>query len=454
MPRLHHVADTVLVLVALALGALVLHLGRSAGFSGDRALWLALPAVAAIGCVAALRGPRALRINLVSALVATVAALYAAELFLARSMEAASPARVAAEARGAEFDRRSKLEVVTDLRDRGVSAFPAVHGRLFRLERSDRQPLEITVDGVKKLPVAGPSHRTIVVCNETGRYLTYRSDRFGFHNPPGVWDLPRFDVAGVGDSFTHGACVPSGEGLMARIRERYPATLNLGLDGNGPLAMLATIREYLPAARPERVLWVYYETNDLADLEEEARNSILRRYLEPGFSQDLRALQPEISPQLVDFLSTALREEVRTVRSETLKLGNVRTALGLRGFNPIQGKQPTSADDCCDLALFSEVLATARRDVEGWGGRLYFVYLPGWRRFNAPSELGVAERARDSVLATVERNGIPLVDLAETFAGWPDGSSPYAYPGPYSHLNEAGYLAASREILEALERAE
>ena len=67
----------------------------------------------------------------------------------------------------------------------------------------------------------------------------------------------------VGDSFTHGACVPSEDNFVGVIRADHPATANLGMDSNGPLLMLASLKEYALRFRPKTVLWFYFEGNDL-----------------------------------------------------------------------------------------------------------------------------------------------------------------------------------------------
>ena len=56
--------------------------------------------------------------------------------------------------------------------------------------------------------------------------------------------------------------------FVALIRQHYPATINLGVSGDGPLTMLATLKEYVQFAKPRVVLWFFWEGNDLSDLQE------------------------------------------------------------------------------------------------------------------------------------------------------------------------------------------
>src|SRR5262249_24368777 len=69
---------------------------------------------------------------------------------------------------GIDADRRTVGEVVNDVRREGVDAEPFF--RLIGLAR-DIMPLGNTPD------------RTIVFCNEVGRYMVFRADRHGFNNP-------------------------------------------------------------------------------------------------------------------------------------------------------------------------------------------------------------------------------------------------------------------------------
>jgi hypothetical protein len=87
--------------------------------------------------------------------------------------------------------------------------------------------------------------------NENGPCTIYDNDEHGFHNPRGIWKRDHINIAAFGDSFTHGACVPSGRNFVALIRQHFPATLNLGIGRNGPLLELASLKEYLPHLKPQ-----------------------------------------------------------------------------------------------------------------------------------------------------------------------------------------------------------
>jgi len=209
-----------------------------------------------------------------------------------------------AESAGIPFDARTPIEIVEDLRDAGRDVWPAVYpGPLASSSPGGLQDKR----GEILLPLAGIANVDTRYGNEEGRYLIYHSDEHGFHNPLGIWEQPQIAVAAVGDSYTHGAQVPSDRNLMAPVRRRWPATLNLGIGSNGPLVELATLFEYLPQRGPRVVLWVLCELNDLGeDLNREIQSPLLQRYWKERRSiQNLEARQPEIDALLRGYVELA-----------------------------------------------------------------------------------------------------------------------------------------------------
>src|SRR5262245_47455639 len=203
-----------------------------------QALLVGGPLLFGLLLLAAVRLSLPRRTALAMTLLSVVVAAYAAEAYLK-----ALPAlrvRWAAARFHLAYDARSQLEVVHDLRKQGTEAYPSAFPAW--------QGLSPMADAL--LPLGGISRVTTVFCNEMGQYVIYRSDEHGFHNPEGIWSSALIDVAVLGDSFTEGACVPTEQNFVELIRRAYPATLNLGMVGNGPLLMLADLKEFLPELRP------------------------------------------------------------------------------------------------------------------------------------------------------------------------------------------------------------
>jgi hypothetical protein len=177
---------------------------------------------------------------------------------------------------GNHIDVRGAEEVMASLLKTVVDAVPVVtpSNHLF-LERPDGTiSSKANIDGVEVMPLAGASLRTTLLCNENGEWITYQADRKGFNNPSDAWELGSVEIAALGDSFAHGYCVPPGKSFVDLIRQQHPRTINVGIAGDGPLLMLATQSQYLQSVRPKVVLWIYFEGNDLEDLQRERRSAL------------------------------------------------------------------------------------------------------------------------------------------------------------------------------------
>lgn len=382
----------------------------------------------------------ALRPNLALALGSTVAALYAGEVVLA--------------VRNGDWRRpRETLRVLAELRAQGRNPTHQVAPAFFMSLRRPGAPEWVMAGGRPTLPLAAIARRTIVSCREAGEWLVFDSDEHGFHNPPGLWSAPAA-MAFVGDSFVHGSCVPSDSNMVAVARRSVPATLNLGTPGSGPLISLAQVREFLPALRPRTVVWAHYGGNDFLDLRVELGHPILKRYLEPGFTQGLIARQAEVDAALDDYVGryfiTNLERRARPWPSlrGVLALREVRRLLGLSFADPYR-----LAPSEQEYATFARVLAMARAEVAAWGGQLVFAYLPASE--DTPRQLGEAEYRRrrqqsgERAQEIARGLGIQVVDVAARFAREPDADGLYACEG--CHFSARGYALAARAILEATE---
>ena len=317
--RLGRIAGILLMWGATLCVALFAFLVWRHGMSLHYLIVLGLAMVLGLG----VRMPASFRINSVLFGVSILVGLYMAELLLAYSGSAVTSlgaqawlsfpqdgnVRVAAERMKTmqethrEFDTRSRLEVVLDMRAHGVKAYPDVFPMVLFAPSSGEHIQSALVSRQEEfLPVAGMAMTTTVFCNESGEYIFYEIDENGFHNPRGIWGRRPAELLALGDSYTHGVCVPSDKGFVAVIRARHPDTVNLGVNSHGPLTSLATLKEYGPILRPKLVLWFYYEGNDLRDLNGWEKNSLLlMKYVSSSFSQHLFERQPEIDRALKDY---------------------------------------------------------------------------------------------------------------------------------------------------------
>jgi hypothetical protein len=358
---------------------------------------------------------------------------------VAKEREKLLKARYAAE-HGRTYDPRFHLTFMKDMRAQGKLIYPAFpsgaafkrgtgHGEL-TLRGPDNEPL---------FPLGSISSVLTMFGNEIGEFLVYESDKYGFHNPPGIWGLPKLDIAAVGDSFTHGAAVPSHQNFVAIIREQFPRTVNLGHGGNGPLAELGSIMEYLPARRPQLVLWFYWRGNDLIeDIHREKQSPALMNYLEdPPILQNLVLRQAIIDKGLSTYADSL-------ISSFDAHAPKRRTSNQLFGFLTLKAlrvrlwrmRHPPESD----FETFEAVLSKAQLAVAAWDGKLVLVYLTHKR---------ADEAHRENILRICSRLGVSIIDLTEEYPSSDPRTSGFYYPYA-GHYTIEGNRAVADVVLREI----
>jgi hypothetical protein len=445
---------------------------------GGMLLYYGAPAFLSIALFAALRLRQAYQAILSVCCLLATATVYGVEGFLLGSdrsrplkpvMSLPLPERASVADRlnkqyGIEFDVRDQHQVIADLQAAGIEAVPQIILPLLEKQTENTWTPAISIHGRGVMPLGGIANKVTVVCNETGRYLIYKSDEHGFHNSSGKWRPGAVELLAVGNSLTFGACVPSEKNFVAVIRQRYAATLNLAMPGEGPLHMLAVLKEYASYLRPRIVLWFYSEASTFTELQYERRSRILVDYLDKNFSQSLRHRQVDIDRALTAALARqGVLKANRHVESQRdrndfadevfafLRLSALRGRLGLVYGKASETRQKLSERQTSelkmDLNLLGEILSIASDRVSDWGGRLYFVYLPSWQRYLGSPEIGV--KARERVLELVENLGISIIDIHPAFQTQPDPLSLFPFRGP-GRYNEDGHRLVGETVIKSL----
>jgi len=284
---------------------------------------------------------------------------------------------------GKKWDTRNKLEIYIDLKKTNndiVISTPST-------EFFDKK--------YPTFPISGLSNSETINCNENGYYAIYQSDRYGFNNPDKEWGEKEIEYFLVGDSFTNGACVNRPNDISSVLRNlSKKSVLNLGIGGNGPLIEYATLREYLNT-KVKKVLWIYYEGNDLKDLENEKKNDILINYLKDlNFTQNLKFKQNEID----SFLSNQIKENTRITFDSKLmkfiKFYNTRVSI-------LQTPAPAPAPE------FKLILQLTKEITNKNNSKLYFVYLPEYSRYKTTYD----NTNYNLVKKIVNELKIPFIDI-------------------------------------------
>jgi hypothetical protein len=408
---------------------------------------IAVGLVSAIGFSFGLRTKGNIKVNLSLVFVSVGITLYAFETYLMVTSESTRGQTIAKQM-GVPYDPRTKIQVLEDLNDSGIEAYP--NSFLPYLH-----PNGLKTIGGNIFPLGAISNTTAVYCNESGFWTIFETDEFGFNNPKGLYTND-IDVILAGDSFTEGACVKPDENIGAVLRQLGFKTINIGRGASGPFEELASLKEYAEPLKPKVVLWMYY-SNDEQDVKR-SLNSFLGKYLYEGdFSQNLFIRQDEIDSLLKNLVRAKTWDSGWNSRSYT----KLRTAMNgltavwqlpiLRSkINLKQAARPDPPPSISlteqELVLFDKILAKSKQMVSGWGGSFYFIYLPPFTRYLTGNE----HLLRKFILRTATELEIPIIDMhREVFEPHPDPFSLFPFRVS-NHYNAEGYRLVAEAIADRL----
>lgn len=264
-----------------------------------------------------------------------------------------------------DFDNRSRIEVFKD-NEKSDKNFKIIVNPTNYLNDKD----------IEIFPLSGNSNSKIINCNENGYYSIHNTDRFGFNNPDKVWtnELNKPTIITLGDSFTFGSCVNSGNefaGHLRKMTNRYNI-VNLGYGGTGPLMQYATFKEYSKMINNlNYLIWFFYEGNDFKDLNKEIINSYLKKYnVAENFNQNLIKKQKQINEMANKKIELFSEKKVNIF--QILKIVHLRKLF----FN-----NKYSNDYFRDYNLYKEILFKTLDDLDKNKAKLIVVYLPEYARY-------------------------------------------------------------------------
>lgn len=333
-------------------------------------------------------------------------------------------------------DPMRKQDMLADLRAAGTDAVGL------------RCPLySSTSEDKSLLPLAGWPFRHTLLGNELGYPATYLADRYGFNNPDEAHTQRngRTAVVLLGDSFAQGVAVRPDANAAAVLRHRGYDVLNLGCAGNGPLAALASWVEYGRTRAPDVVVWFYLESNDLSDLAYES-GTLLARYLEPGFSQQL----VDRTPEIVRFLDRLPVPEYRAPWPP----GRVTTAANVRALlSKVTSSQRSRIEQLRDVTI------ALQRSVTQRGARLLAVYLPDPSSVTGSGKRDAcfisAPSCKAQVLQVFYESSIPVLDFEAVLSGLDDPLAVFSFrigSAARGHYTEEGYALLGNSIADELAR--
>jgi hypothetical protein len=275
-------------------------------------------------------------------------------------------------------------------------------------------------------PLSGISNKETILCNENGYFVHYNSDRYGFRNKDTEWNKDTIDYLLVGDSLVHGFCVNEKYHMTTLLKKiSNQSAINLSYGGNGPLIQLATLREYKPN-RVNKIIWVYSEWNDLADISFEYNNPILKKYyVDKNFSQNLKNKQDivdEIGNKMIHNISENKYLNIKNKIKNFIFLNNLRyiTSTRTEFYIPDQ-----------NFKILENILIQLSQYSFENNAIPYFVYVPSYDTFsNSFNELRYKK-----ILKIINKLDIELIDIREEIIRDKiliKDLFPYGLPGHYS----------------------
>ena len=353
------------------------------------------------------------------------------------------------------LEKKSKLFIKKNLSKNFVKIDRKTYYKKI-LNNSDQEavvtipPLRYKIKENMIYPLGGISNSDTIFCNESGYYVRYISDKFGFNNINSDYSN-NIDYLLIGDSHTHGACVNNEDNFKGNINKLSKNTfgiINLGYQGTGPLHQYAIIREYLKVVRPKTVILFYYEGNDLSEIYEEMHQVQLKKYFQTNnYSQNLVSKHNEVDKILKNELKLTLLEHRENLFENknnsynfekfknVLKLTNIRSFFRLRKMN----------DE--NLKNFSLIIDKINNFLKKNNTDLIIVYLPDYQRYKG--RFNDRYKNYNKIISLIKKKNIKLINIKNFFDNYKDPLDlfPYRLSG---HYNEKGYKLISKEIFNNL----
>jgi hypothetical protein len=402
---------------------------------------------------------------LVSSYVSIIFAFYTAEFILEKKSKFKRFEFFLKENKN--YDTRSKFEIYSELKKK-ENVVPLYYP-YNQLIKKRKVSLNIKNEEKDIILLSGVSNSKTIVCNESGEYLIYKSDKYGFNNPNKLWSNQANAIL-LGDSMTLGECVKPKEDISSVLRKNLKKNIiNLGMGGNGPLFQLAVLKEYHHLTNSKKIIWVYYEGNDLLDLFNEKQNKILMKYLNPNFRQNLSDHQKKLDHKIMK----VIHDEYKNFKNQKLRsflfLWKVRGSLEnfyskknekLTQNNttkPINKKLPSIYQKLIksdsknpykeNIKLFEKILEQVKIYSINNNAEHYFIYLPSVARFNGEFEDNEKLFARNEVLKIAQKNQFYIIDTYENFFKFNNNPLKYfPFNGKMRHFNSEGFRIISSII--------
>jgi hypothetical protein len=215
-------------------------------------------------------------------------------------------------------------------------------------------------------------------------------DRNGFRNDS---DLLAADIAVIGDSFIEAPTVTHSELMTTHLGTLQHGTVaNLGISGYGPQQELIVLKRYALPLHPKAVIWVFYEGNDLWNVQTYEEDKA-------ALSDGLYGSERKQRSFLRNTLAALIRlpHSCHPNRKLTERYGVIRASDGgVQKLYFTSEDLPLSQRDVDAIQKTGAILAEAYRLCREQGIRFLVVFAPAEHRIydGLPSLLEVSDRVK------------------------------------------------------------
>jgi PAS domain S-box-containing protein len=200
-----------------------------------------------------------------------------------------------------------------------------------------------------------------------------RYDQNGFRNDQ---DLASAEIAVIGDSYVESEMFPSSVLATTRLAATSHKTVaNLGQSGYGPQQELVVLKRYALPLRPEYVVWMFYEGNDLLDAQQ---YTDLVRQLGVKMNSLEMIWDRSFTKNVLSWLMTLIKGCTPAQRPPALP-ATILDNVGKEHRVYVKGRSPSVSLTKQDLHALKKTVAVieeAYKLVQREGARFIFVFAP------------------------------------------------------------------------------
>jgi len=358
------------------------------------------------------------------------------------------------------FDQRNDYQAFQDEKDK-YKISPSFKLSFFTNNHNKeiQNFIKEQIDNKEIIPFRGPIDKLSLGNNEDGVRELIVNDNFGFKNFKSIYKK-KIDLMLVGDSFTEGVPFGNDKTISEFINKKSDiSSINYGISGAGPLMALGVIREYGHKFQPNKIYYLYYEVNDLIDLENE-KKTFLINYLNKNFSQNLYNSYEKISEFLNRYdeifyrsLPSLIEEEknldntIYQTTNSKIFIEKIKDFLELQNLKEILPKDLLFIKKSkVDYDLFEKIIIEMNSETKKWNGNFAILYLPTWSRYNKNFSF-TDYLLKNKIIFTAKKNNIEIIDLDELFKSKKMNNNKLFTLKIYSHYNSDTYNEISNYII-------